>query len=91
MSQVVAGVVFTCLAISIGFGLLSIARPELSTWPPPRTTPWPRPVLAINGGESAAGGSYDTLHRKVSLSGITSLTREMKKVPASNGSISPFQ
>ncbi len=47
MSQVVAGIVFTCLAISTGFELLSIVRPELSTWPPPRTSPWPRPVLAI--------------------------------------------
>ena len=49
MSQGVAGIVFTCLAISIGFGLLSIVRPELSTWPPPRTSPWPRPVLVFVG------------------------------------------
>ncbi len=49
MTGVVAGIVFTCLAISIGCGLLSIVRPDLRTWPPPSTTPWPRPLLAILG------------------------------------------
>ena len=49
MSGVVAGIVFSCLVISLGLGLLAIAIPDLRTWPPPRTTPWPRPVLAIIG------------------------------------------
>ena len=35
--------------MSIGCMLLSIVRPDLRTWPPPSTTPWPRPLLAILG------------------------------------------
>ena len=45
MSEVVAGILFTCLGISISLETLSIVRPDLRTWPPPSTTPWPRPLL----------------------------------------------
>jgi len=49
VTWVVAGIVFASLAISIGCMLLSIVRPDLRTWPPPKSTPWPRPLLAIVG------------------------------------------
>ena len=49
MIRFLAGLEFTLLAISIGSMLLSITRPDLRTWPPPSTTPLPRPLLAIVG------------------------------------------
>ncbi len=50
MTGIVASTVFTCLSISIAFTVLSIARPDLRTWPRPQSTPWPRPLLALVGG-----------------------------------------
>ena len=49
LNGLVAGIVFSCLSISITLGALALAIPGLRTWPPPRTTLWPRPVLAIIG------------------------------------------
>jgi protein-S-isoprenylcysteine O-methyltransferase Ste14 len=46
----IAGFDFTLLTISIGAMWLSIARPDLRTWPRPKTTPWPPTLLAIVGG-----------------------------------------
>ena len=49
MIRFIAGLEFTVLALSIGCMVLSITRPDLRTWPRPRTTPWPRGLLAIVG------------------------------------------
>ena len=49
MIRFIAGLEFTVLAVSLGCMLLSIIRPDLRTWPPPSTSPWPRPLLAVVG------------------------------------------
>ena len=44
----IAGLVFALLTISLGGMGLSIVRPDLRMWPPPRTTSWPKWLLAIH-------------------------------------------